>query len=98
MSDSRTGSLYHRITDSGLEITLYPMIGTNVRIVVGQAGAMQYDRGWCVHVRFFVDVLLFLDQWDGEGVPDVPWHRDISTHVRREIDNEGRVVREWVAT
>ena len=70
--DPRSGTLGQRILPDGREAVLYPMI-YNVRLCVGEPGAMTYDNAWCyphAHVRAALDAL---DQWDGEGDPPGPW-------------------------
>lgn len=68
--------LHQRITDDGLELTVYRMI-FNDRICVGEPGAPTYERAFC----FPQDgsAIVAAERWDGEGDPPGPWIKESGT-------------------
>lgn len=94
-AEARSGTVAYRITEDGVELTLYPMIMGQVRLCVGEPDAATYDKAWCFHSAAAAAVTVAT--WDGVGdKPPGPWYRDLQTGERREFDADGNVVREWV--
>lgn len=93
----RTNAIVCRVSDAGVEITLYPMMFGNTRLCIGEPGDDWLLHAWCFAAEHLEAAIECAQTWDGVGdKPPGPWHRDVHTGERRALSASGEVLREWV--
>jgi hypothetical protein len=74
--------LFARVLGDGRAVYLLDMAMGNARLVIGDAGSMYYDDGWCYQRDESDAAWRAALGWDGEGEPD-GWSRHPETGRRR---------------
>lgn len=85
--------LYRRTLDNGDEIAVLPMTSGKGRLVIGPAGSIGYDDGYCYESRD--RAIQAAKEWSGEGDPLDGWHRHIGSGRRREGGDPARESVRW---
>jgi hypothetical protein len=92
--DHLRGALRYRPLDDGRCLVLYRMMPGQIRMTIGAQDAGTYDDFWCFHG--LPNALETFTSWDGSGECPGRWYRHGSTARRRDYDENGELIREYV--
>lgn len=74
--------LHVRPLGDGRAVSLLPMLGGNLRLVIGEHGSPWFDDGWCYQAPQSEAAWRAALGWNGEGEPE-GWYRHNTSGRRR---------------
>lgn len=86
--------LHVRPLGDGRAVFLRPMLLGNLRLAIGEVGALWYDDGWCYQAAQYDEAWRAALGWDGEGEPE-GWYRHPDTGRRRPDGDPSKEVVYW---